>query len=394
MSYQYRTVGGVGVVTFAVTAGALPAGLSMSTSGLITGTTTTAEHDNAWTVTATDSDGNTAVLADTAYVLDLLGTPTEPTAEVAYSYTLTGTEGTAPYTFVKTSGSLPTGFTLASGGEIACASPIADDTGTFTVTMTDALGVDTFKSYVLGIPHPAAGDLLPSLIEWFTFDDHQHGMVNTGLAFQNWWGGGAVHAYSDATKTRKAMLSVSSFAVVGGYTAGQSISTYILAYIDATTPTNNMPVVIGFGQNNSQTIYDSGFNTIEIITSGGTATANLRCLDGAAYVRSATVALNAGQENMFGMTFDTATNIWSLRVNDSAPVTVALSGNATGVYWYYVSHEIYLQALLYDAFDDIPQVLVDEWGTFANYAISDAQWDYFYNDGDFKSYAEFIADSA
>src|SRR5262249_22318808 len=51
--------GGTSPYTFAVTSGALPNGLSLSTAGVISGTPTT-ESNNSFTVTATDSFGCTA----------------------------------------------------------------------------------------------------------------------------------------------------------------------------------------------------------------------------------------------------------------------------------------------------------------------------------------------
>lgn len=59
-SQQLTLLGGTGAVTFTLTGGTLPAGLNMSSSGLISGTPTTAATSN-FEVTATDSIGNTAV---------------------------------------------------------------------------------------------------------------------------------------------------------------------------------------------------------------------------------------------------------------------------------------------------------------------------------------------
>lgn len=59
-SYAFGTSGGVvGSKTFAVTAGALPGGLSLSTGGVMSGTPTTDSGSPfAFTVTATDTEGN------------------------------------------------------------------------------------------------------------------------------------------------------------------------------------------------------------------------------------------------------------------------------------------------------------------------------------------------
>jgi len=55
VNYQYVMSGGVLPRTAAVTDGALPAGLTMDASGLVTGTRTT-YGTSAWTITATDAD--------------------------------------------------------------------------------------------------------------------------------------------------------------------------------------------------------------------------------------------------------------------------------------------------------------------------------------------------
>lgn len=150
INYRYATIGGLSPITFAITSGALPAGLTFDTStGAITGTTTTAEHDNAWTVVATDANGATATLNDTCYVLDMLGDPPDSAGLAAYSYSLTGTEGTAPYTFALTSGALPPGLSLASSGLISGTTGATSAEYAITVTMTDALGVDTVKAYTI-----------------------------------------------------------------------------------------------------------------------------------------------------------------------------------------------------------------------------------------------------
>jgi YVTN family beta-propeller protein len=134
-----------------VSAGALPAGLTLDRdTGLVTGTTTTAEHDNLWTITVTDANGDPVTLDDGCYVLNMLGDPPGALNGDNYSYTLTGEEGEPAYTFALVSGALPTGATLASDGEIA---GMLTETGTFTfsVTMTDSEGVPQTKSYNIGV---------------------------------------------------------------------------------------------------------------------------------------------------------------------------------------------------------------------------------------------------
>ena len=61
------------------------------------------------------------------------------TVAVAYSQTLVGSGGTAPYTFALTGGTLPAGLTLTSAGVLA-GTPTAAGTSSFTIRATDANG--------------------------------------------------------------------------------------------------------------------------------------------------------------------------------------------------------------------------------------------------------------
>ncbi|GAB3102786.1 putative Ig domain-containing protein [Lysobacter terrae] len=127
--------------TFAVTAGALPAGLSLSSTGALTGTPTAGGSFN-FTITATDSAAHSG---SRAYALTVNAptvsvSPTtlpSATAGSAYSQTITASGGTATYTFAITAGALPAGLTLSSGGALS-GTPTAGGTFNFTVTATDS----------------------------------------------------------------------------------------------------------------------------------------------------------------------------------------------------------------------------------------------------------------
>lgn len=72
-SYQYAAGGGVLPRTVSLVSGALPAGLSMSASGLVTGTRTTVAS-YVWTVRVIDADGSVVDLPDAAETTDSLDT--------------------------------------------------------------------------------------------------------------------------------------------------------------------------------------------------------------------------------------------------------------------------------------------------------------------------------
>ncbi|UQV47555.1 putative Ig domain-containing protein [Janthinobacterium lividum] len=133
--------GGAAPYTYAITAGSLPAGMSLSSVGSLSGTPTAGGTFN-FTVRATDS---LAVNGSRAYALTV-NAPTitiaptimpAMTAGVAYSQGITAANGTATYTYAITGGSVPTGLSLAPDGTLS-GTPTAAGPFNFTVSATDS----------------------------------------------------------------------------------------------------------------------------------------------------------------------------------------------------------------------------------------------------------------
>ena len=129
-----------------VTGSTLPAGLSISSSGVLSGTAT-AGGIFAFTVTATDSStGSGPYTGSLTYTLDvappnLVFTPaTLPNVQVGVpvTQTISVSGGTAPYSNITlASGNLPVGLTLSSAGVLS-GTPTADGTFNFTLAATDS----------------------------------------------------------------------------------------------------------------------------------------------------------------------------------------------------------------------------------------------------------------
>jgi len=148
-SLYFATIGATGGVepfTWTVSAGALPAGLTLGTSTTDTVTiagTPTTQGRTSFTITATDVDGNTSSQAFTVSIDPplLLAVATTSLADgtegALYSQTLAAKNGVKPYTWNVASGTLPSGVTLSAAGVLS-GTPGAAETFTFTVQVTDS----------------------------------------------------------------------------------------------------------------------------------------------------------------------------------------------------------------------------------------------------------------
>ncbi|WNL46391.1 putative Ig domain-containing protein [Dyella sp. BiH032] len=146
-SQNVTASGGTSTYSYAVTAGSLPPGLSVSSSGAITGTPTGAGTYN-FTITATDSSTGTGPYTGSRSYTLLVNAPTltlspasggtaNGTAGVPISGSFTAANGTAPYTYAITAGALPPGVALSSAGTLS-GTPTAVGNFNFTVTATDS----------------------------------------------------------------------------------------------------------------------------------------------------------------------------------------------------------------------------------------------------------------
>ena len=151
---RFTGIGGTSPYSFAVSAGALPAGLSLNTtSGILTGTPT-ASGSFSFTIKATDATDISGSYPGTSLYALVVTPPVTtiapssiPGAAVgaAYSQAITATGGIAPYRYAVTNGTLPAGLTLSNSGVLS-GTPTSGGTFSFTITATGS-------STGLGAPH-------------------------------------------------------------------------------------------------------------------------------------------------------------------------------------------------------------------------------------------------
>jgi uncharacterized protein (TIGR03437 family) len=137
-----------------VASGSLPAGLSLSGSGLLAGTPTTA-GTATFAVRVTDS----ANASQTANVSITIGaqneslsitssSPQAGTAGSGYSFTFAAAGGTPPYSWSLLTGQLPSGLTL-SGAGVLSGTPAAAGQFQFAVRVTDSAGANANANVAL-----------------------------------------------------------------------------------------------------------------------------------------------------------------------------------------------------------------------------------------------------
>lgn len=147
-SQTLQASGGTAPYTWTVAGGQLPAGLTLSPSGAITGTPSTA---GIYGIIAQVTDAASAS-AQKGLVITITAALTITTTSLpggtigqAYSQTLAVTGGVAPYTWTF-NGTLPAGLTLNPSTGAITGTPSTAGTSTFTLQVIDAQGATGSKS--------------------------------------------------------------------------------------------------------------------------------------------------------------------------------------------------------------------------------------------------------
>ncbi len=156
-SQNLSATGGQRPYTYSLTTGALPPGLSLSSSGAISGTPTTM---GSYSFTVRVRDDNLC-FGFRAYTIDVVDCPTITISPpgiltgrigLAYSWDFHASDGQAPYTYSIASGALPPGLTLSPG--TISGTPTTAGSYPITIRATDANGCTGERQYTLVVACP------------------------------------------------------------------------------------------------------------------------------------------------------------------------------------------------------------------------------------------------
>jgi len=265
MGYSVPLVatGGVAPYSWTTISGNLPPGLSLSTSGTISGTATATGNYN-FEVKATDSDSpaGTATANLSITVNSSAGSPTilttslpNATVNTPYNTLLTANGGVTPYTWSVFSGSLPGGMSLNASSGLISGSPLAAGLSNLVVQVMDSLGNTNNQQFVMVVNSGSANGTLNGMYAGsFTGWDNGNFFV---AAFSITADGNGNLTAGEFDYNSPALGHVSATLTSGSYTMGSNglgqinwtDSTGASVQVLVSTATAERMHIIGYNQN-------------------------------------------------------------------------------------------------------------------------------------------------
>ncbi len=240
-SGKLAATGGTSPYNWSLVSGALPAGLRLvASSGVINGVPAVS---GTFSFTVSVSDSSNPVQTQTAAIsITIAAAPvSDPplavttaslaagTVNASYTATLAASGGTSPYAWALASGTLPAGLTLSSGGVIS-GTPTASGTSSFTVRVTDSSSPEQTQSTTLSIT-VAASKLSISTASLAA------GTMNASYTATLAAGGGtSPYAWTLASGTLPAGLTLSSGGVISGTPTASGTSSFTVRVTDSGSP--------------------------------------------------------------------------------------------------------------------------------------------------------------
>ncbi|MDE1155945.1 MAG: putative Ig domain-containing protein [Acidobacteriaceae bacterium] len=326
--------GGTTPYTWSLLAGSLPAGLTLSSAGAITGTPT-AQGTSNFTVQVADSAGATAtatlsITVDAEVTTPLVitsGAPPSGTVGTAYTMTLGASGGTLPYAWSLSSGSLPSGLGLSTAGVIA-GTPIAKGTSSFVVQVTDSTGATATATLSITINAATTTLSIPAI----TLPAGTVGSVYASSLSAT--GGTTPYTWGLASGSVPAGLTLSSTGSIAGTPTTKGTESFVAQVTDSTGATATVSLSITI--NAATIVLSIPATTLPSGTVGTTYTSSLSATGGSSpYTWStASGSLPAGltlssSGAIVGTPTTKGTASFVAQVTDSAAATATVSLSIT-----------------------------------------------------------------
>ncbi|HLJ17662.1 MAG TPA: Ig domain-containing protein, partial [Bryobacteraceae bacterium] len=150
----FAASGGASPYQWSVTSGTLPAGLTLSAAGQLSGTPTTA-GTSSFRVQVKDSSSlsatqNFQLTVNTTFAITTISPLPGGTVGTAYTQTFAASGGAPPYQWSVTSGTLPAGLALSTAGQLS-GTPTAAGTSNITVQAKDSNSLTATQNFKLTI---------------------------------------------------------------------------------------------------------------------------------------------------------------------------------------------------------------------------------------------------
>lgn len=169
------SAGGSGAHSWSLASGSLPAGLTLSSSGTLSGTPTSTSSAS-FTLRVTDGAATSSTRAFVVAAGLKITSQNLPEATTAtpYSATLTGAGGTTPYSWSITSGTLPSGLSIAGG--VISGTPSSAGTRVLVIRLTDAASRTVSSVITITVVDPLglSNQTLPSGVVGSQYEEFLH----------------------------------------------------------------------------------------------------------------------------------------------------------------------------------------------------------------------------
>jgi Protein of unknown function (DUF1566)/Putative Ig domain/Carboxypeptidase regulatory-like domain/Glucodextranase, domain B/Purple acid Phosphatase, N-terminal domain len=238
-SQTLAATGGKTAYTWSKTAGTLPAGLSLGSTGTISGTPT-ATGTGSFTVQVKDANTTTATkaLTVTVYALPAISTASLPAGNVGvpYNQSLTATGGKTAYTWSVSSGTLPAGLTLVASTGVISGTPTTVVTSSVTFKVTDANAKTATKALSITINATPPSITTTTLANGYAGVSYSQTLVATG--------GKTSYTWSRTAGSLPAGLTLSGAGVISGTPTTAGTSSFTVQVKDANTATATAQLTI------------------------------------------------------------------------------------------------------------------------------------------------------